>query len=131
MTTHRAFVRSYLDAIEAGTAGRNVGNWYTSDAVQVEFPNKLNPNGATRTVADLQRAAHGGAQIVERQSYEITNFIEQGDRVAVECVFRATFKIDVLGLPAGQTMTARFGIFLEMRDGRIARHHTYDCIEPW
>ena len=131
MSSHQAFVRAYLDAIEAGTVGARIGDWYTSDAVQVEFANKLAPNGATRTVADLQRAAAAGAQIVERQSYEIANFIEQGDKVAVECVFRAAFKIDVLGLPAGQTMTARFGIFFEMRDGKIARHHTYDCFEPW
>ena len=131
MTSYRLFVRAYLDAIEAGAMGERVRDWYTPDAVQVEFPNKLAPNGATRTVADLQRAAAGGAQIVERQSYEITNFVEQGDKVAVECVFRATFKIDVLGLPAGQPMTARFGIFFEMHDGKIARHHTYDCFEPW
>jgi len=37
----------------------------------------------------------------------------------------------VLGLPAGQTMTARFAMFFEMRDGKIARDHTYDCFEPW
>jgi ketosteroid isomerase-like protein len=72
-----------------------------------------------------------GSKIVERQAYEIVNSIEQGDRVAVETIFRAAFNVDVLGLPAGQTMTARFAMFFEMRDGKIARDHTYDCFEPW
>lgn len=61
----------------------------------------------------------------------VVNCVEQGDKVAVEAIFRATFKVDIMGLRAGQTMTARFAMFFEMRDGKIARHHTYDCFEPW
>ncbi len=131
MSSHRDFIRRFLDAIEQGKLVGRETDWYTDDAVQVEFPNKLQPKGVTRSLADLRRAGEGGAKIVERQAYEIVSCTEQGDRVAVETIFRATFKVDVLGLPAGETMTARFAMFFEMRDGKIARHHTYDCFEPW
>jgi len=26
---------------------------------------------------------------------------------------------------------ARFAIFLEIRDGKIAAQHNYDCFDPW
>ena len=51
--------------------------------------------------------------------------------VAVEAVFRATFKLDLPGLAKGETMQANFAMFFEMKDGRIHRHRTYDCFQPW
>jgi ketosteroid isomerase-like protein len=57
--------------------------------------------------------------------------IESGDKVAVRGIFRATFNMDVLGLPKGQEMVAHFAMFFELRDGRITRHYSYDCFEPW
>ena len=129
--SHAAFVRAYLAAIERDELVGREADWYAPDAVQVEFPNKLQPAGATRDLAALKIAGERGRAIIARQAYEVVSLIEDGDRVAVEAIFRATFKMDVLGLPQGQTMTARFAMFFEMKDGRIARHHTYDCFEPW
>lgn len=131
MASHRTFVRAYLDAVENGTFVGRVADWYTDDTVQVEFPNKLQPKGATRSFAHIAGAAQAGAKIVKSQSYEIVSFLEQGDNVAVEAIFRARFNVDVLELKAGEVMTARFAMFFTMRDGKIARHHTYDCFEPW
>lgn len=70
MSSQIEFIRAYLDA--------------------VEFPNKLQPNGVTRSLADLKRAGESGAKIVDR------------------CA-----------------------MCFEMRDGKLARHHSYDCFEPW
>jgi ketosteroid isomerase-like protein len=125
------FVRAFLDAIERNEVVGREADWYTEDAIQVEFPNRLAPNGATRDLAGLREAGERGQAIVERQSYEIVSLVEQGDRVGVEAIFRATFRIDVLGLPKGATMEARFAMFFELRDGRITRHHSYDCFLPW
>jgi predicted ester cyclase len=68
---------------------------------------------------------------VERQRYEILSLLEQDDKVAVQAVFSATFKIDLPGLPKGREMTAHLGVFFVMRDGKIARQENYDCFEPW
>jgi ketosteroid isomerase-like protein len=43
----------------------------------------------------------------------------------------ATFRIDVAALTRGEVMTAHFAMFFEMRDGRIARHTSYDCFDAW
>lgn len=66
-----------------------------------------------------------------RQRYEVTNILAARTKVAVEAVFRATFKVDVAGLSKDDEMVAHFAMFFEMRDGRIARHHTYDCFVAW
>ena len=127
-----SFVRAFLAAIEAVALVGRDEDWYHADAVQVEYPNRLNPGGTVvRDLAALRLAGERGRAIVERQAYEVVNVVAQGSKVAVEAVFRATFKADVLGLAKGSTMTARFAIFFELRDGRIVRHHTYDCFEPW
>jgi ketosteroid isomerase-like protein len=124
------FVRDYLTAIENNAVVGRETEWYTLDAVQVEFPNKLLPMGATRDLSALKQAGERGRAIVASQFYEITNIVEQGNQVAVEAIFRATFKIDLPELPRGKTMTAHFAMFFEMRNGKIARHHTYDCFDP-
>ncbi len=131
MTDNERFVRAFLAAIERDEVVGREDEWYATDAVQVEFPNRLAPGGATRDLAGLKLAGERGRAIVERQAYEVASLVESDDRVAVEAIFRATFKLDVLGLPKGQVMTARFAMFFQMRDGRIARHHSYDCFEPW
>ena len=131
MASPEAFVAAFLRAIEQDeVVGREL-DWYTPDALQIEWPNKLVPDGATRDIEQLREAGERGRAIVERQSYEVTNLVVDGNRVAVEAVFRATFKLDLPGLPKGEVMTANFAMFFEMKDGRIHRHRSYDCFQPW
>jgi len=125
------FVLSYLKAIENNQVVGRETEWYTDDAVQVEWPNKLVPAGATRDIDQLRQAGERGRAIVESQRYEVTNVVAAGNKVAVEAVFRATFKMDIAGLPKGDVMLANFAMFFEMQDGKIKRHHTYDCFTSW
>lgn len=131
MQSPEAFVRAFLTAIERDALVGDEARWFTEDVVQVEWPNKLAPNGATRDLAALRTAGERGRAIVERQWYEVTNLVSAGDRVAVEAIFRATFRMDVAGLAQGEVMTAHFAMFFEMRGGRIARHTSYDCFDAW
>jgi ketosteroid isomerase-like protein len=129
--TPEQFVRAFLDAIERGEVTGRENDWYTADCLQIEWPNRLAPNGAQRDLAGLRQAAERGRAIVERQRYDVMNVVAYGDKVAVEAIFRATFRIDVLGLKQGEEMVAHFAMFFEMRDGRIHRHTSYDCFLPW
>lgn len=61
----------------------------------------------------------------------MTGLVADGDKVAVEAIFRATFKMDVAGIAKGEVMTAHFAMFFTMRDERIARHTSYDCFDAW
>jgi ketosteroid isomerase-like protein len=125
-----SFVCAYLSAIERDQLVGNEADWYTEDALQIEWPNKLVPNGATRDLAQLREAGERGRAIVKRQWYEVTSLTAQENRVAVEAIFRATFRIDLPDLPQGEVMEARFAMFFEIADGRIRRHRTYDCFIP-
>ena len=57
--------------------------------------------------------------------------VVDGNNVALEVDWSATLAIPVSTLHAGETMRARFAIFIEMKDGKIFRQRNYDCFEPW
>jgi ketosteroid isomerase-like protein len=122
--------REYLDSI--GRADELGGlRFLADDVVQVEFPNRLVPNGATRDLAALRDAAERGRKIMTAQRFEIVNAIANGDQVAVEAVWTGTLAVPLGSLPVGGQMRARFAIFLTYRDGKIVRQHNYDCFDPW
>ena len=126
-----ATIRTYLAALEAGTAGEELGRFFAPEAVQVEFPNKLNPNGGRSDVPTLLKRSEQGRQVLERQSYEIQSEIAQGSRVAVEAIWRGVLKVPLGTLQPGATMTAYFAMFFELQDGRIVAQRNYDCFEAF
>jgi ketosteroid isomerase-like protein len=65
------------------------------------------------------------------QTFEILGSVAQGDTVVLETLWTGTLAIPVGSLPAGGRMKARFAVFFEMRDGKIARQRNYDCFDPF
>jgi ketosteroid isomerase-like protein len=59
------------------------------------------------------------------------NALENGDAMALEVQWTGTLAVPVGDIPAGGDMRARFGVFIELRDGKIARQRNYDCFEPF
>lgn len=123
--------KEYLGAIERGATGAELAAFFTPDVVQVEFPNRLLPHGATRDLQGILDGALRGQQVVRDQRFQVVNGIVAGERVALEVTWSATLALTLGTLPAGGEMRARFAVFLEYREGRIARQHNYDCFEPW
>lgn len=122
--------REYLDSI--GKADELGGlRFFTDDVIQVEFPNRLLPNGATRDLAALRDAAERGRKVMTAQRFEVVNSIASGEQVAVEAIWTGTLAVPIGSIPAGGQMRARFAIFLTYRDGKILRQHNYDCFDPW
>ena len=54
-----------------------------------------------------------------------------GDSVAMQVKWEGVLAIPIAGLEAGATMRAWFAMFLEFREGKIARQNNYDCFESW
>ncbi|HEY7642480.1 MAG TPA: nuclear transport factor 2 family protein [Steroidobacteraceae bacterium] len=122
--------REYLESI--GGSDELAGlRFFADDVVQVEFPNRLVPNGATRDLAALRDAAVRGRKVMTAQRFEVVNAIASGEQVAVEATWTGTLAIPLGSIPAGGQMRARFAIFLSYRDGKIVRQHNYDCFDPW
>jgi ketosteroid isomerase-like protein len=122
--------REYLEAL--GRTDELGGlRFFADDVVQVEFPNRLVPNGATRDLAGLRDAAQRGRKVMTAQRFEVVNAIASADQVAVEAIWTGTLAVPLGSIPAGGPMRARFAIFLTYRDGKIVRQHNYDCFDPW
>ena len=130
-TKNVAAARAYLTAIERGAIGDELAAFFTEDVVQQEFPNRLMPNGATRSLTQILEGAERGQAILASQRYEVLNAVATGETVVLEVHWTGTMKIAVAGLPAGGEMRARFAVFLEYRGGKIARQRNYDCFDPW
>jgi ketosteroid isomerase-like protein len=126
-----AFVRRYYAAFTPDAAPVRMEDFYTADAVQIEFPNQFSPKGVRRDVAAIRAAYERGRGIMTSQRFELLNTVAVGEMVAVEASWEGTLAVPVGGIPAGTTMKARFAQFFELRDGRIRAQRNYDCFEPW
>jgi len=126
-----AFAHEYLAALENGEAGDALRRFFTSDFVQIEYPNALNPKGQRSDLAEVVTRSEKGRQILRSQRYAIENAVASDDSVALEVEWTGVLAIPLAGLPAGGEMHAHFGVFLDFRDGKIARQRNYDCFEPW
>jgi hypothetical protein len=121
--------KQYLRALEEGATGERLAAFYSVDAVQEEFPNRLLANGARRELGELLAGAERGQKLMASQRYELLSSLVQDDRVAIEVLWTGTLRQPVPGLPA--VMRAHFGMFIEFDGTRIRRQRNYDCFDPW
>ncbi len=123
--------REYIKAIEAGATGDALGRFFTTDVELTEMPNRIAPHGSVSDLTKALAGAERGRQFFKRQTYSITNMLADGDRVALEIDWLGVTAVQIQNLPPGSQMRDHAAIFLEFRDGHIARQHHYDCFEPW
>lgn len=121
--------KQYLRALEEGATGERLAAFYTADAVQEEFPNRLLANGAKRDLAELLAGAERGQKLMASQRYELVSSLVQESRVAIEVLWTGTLRAAVPGFP--DVMRARFALFIEFDGAKIRRQRNYDCFEPW
>ena len=123
--------RRYLKAIEAGGNFNSVSDYYAPDIIQIEYPNRLVPEGAQRDLHVLRDAWQRGQNVVASQRYDVRNVVASGDWVALEVTWSAVLNVAVGTIPQGGEMQAYFAVFLQFRDGKILRQHNYDCFDPF
>ncbi len=128
MTARMDIANAYLRAIEEGATTRD---FFTDDAVQEEFPNRLNPNGGRSDVVEMQARGERGRALVRWQRYDMVGAFESGDTVILEVNWSAAFNVAIASLALGDTMRARFAVFLEFEGDRIRRQRNYDCFDPF
>jgi hypothetical protein len=128
---NRQLIRSYLNALESGVIGDELAQFFTPDAVQIEFPNRLNANGGRSDLATILLRAEQGQKILSQQTYEIQSETVEDACIAVEAIWTGTLAIPLGTLAPGSTMKAHFAIHFEIREGRIAVQRNYDCFDPW
>lgn len=126
-----SFIRDYLQALEQATVGDALARFFATDAVQIELPNRLNPQGGRSDLATLLKRAALVPTLLRSQKYEIVSEMAKGSTVAVEAVWSAVLAVPFGAVPAGTAMRAHFAMFFEIENGRIKSQRNYDCFEPW
>ena len=124
-------IKAYLDALADGAVGERLAAFFTTDALQVELPNRLNPSGGQSDLETMLRRAEQGQRLLRAQAYDLRSAVACGDQVAVEALWTGTLAAPLGTLSAGSTMKAHFAMFFELASGRIRRQRNYDCFEPW
>lgn len=127
-TRNLEIVREYLAAIEMDG---DSSLFFAADVEQVEFPNQLVKDGATRNLEQLREAAERGRKVIRGQRYAVRRAYADGDTVILEVLWAGTLGIPLGKLAAGDEMRAHFCVVIELRDGKIVRQRNYDCFEPF
>jgi ketosteroid isomerase-like protein len=131
MPTNLEVAREYIRAIESGATGDALARFFTPDVAITEMPNRVAPHGSASDLVKALRAAERGQELFKRQTYTITNILGDGDCVALEMDWIGVTAVQIQNLPPNSEMCDHAAVFLQFRDGRIARQHQYDCFEPW
>ena len=96
-----------------------------------ELPNLLNKNGQVRNLEMSLEGVKKAKMILVEQKYEIISKIEDGDKITVEKIWTGKISVDIGSLKKGQELKAYICAVVEFKDGRIYRHRSYDCYEPF
>lgn len=122
--------RALFAAIERGDRAALL-NLYAENAVQVEHPNRLKPNGDRRAPAKMAEDLARGKQMLREEHYELIEATAAGDRVALRVRWTGVLAVPVGALRPGDEMVCESGIFLSFEGDRIAEQHNYDCFEDF
>lgn len=123
--------RAYIAAVEGGAVGDDLARFYHADAVQDEYPNRVNPMGARRGLDDILSAAAAGQRTLSRQMFDVHTLTEAGDRVVFEATWTGWLAQPAGMRKSGDQIVARMAQVIEYEDGLIIRQRTYDCFEPF
>jgi ketosteroid isomerase-like protein len=120
-----------LKSLEDGSVSSSVTDFFAPEFVQIEYPNRLNPNGGKSDLQTMLTRFEQGKKTVTWQTYDIQSMVESGNTFALQVLWTAMRAVPVGTLAAGSPMTAHFAVFLEFRDGKLVAQRNYDCFEPW
>lgn len=96
-----------------------------------ELPNLLNKNGQLRDFETSLEGVKRAKMILSGQKYEIVGFVDGDDKITVEKIWTGKMSLDIGNLKKGQELKAYICAVVEFRDGKIYRHRSYDCYEPF
>jgi ketosteroid isomerase-like protein len=131
MSTPATIARALHDALEAGVHGDDLRQLFTHDAVTIEHPNRIKPEGARTPLEQMIAGSTAGATLLASQRYAVHDAREIGDLAILRLTWTGVVAADVGPFAAGQEITAHIAQFVETRDGQIAKIETYDCYEPF
>ncbi|MFD4676573.1 nuclear transport factor 2 family protein [Lentzea sp. NPDC058450] len=111
-------------ALEAGESGPALRRHFAADAVTVERPNLIKPNGARSPLEEMLANSEKGTGLLSRQKYDVHSALVSGDTAILRLTWTGTLR-------DGRELVAHIAQFVDTRDGLISAIETYDCYEPF
>ena len=125
-------VRRYYEIVgDLGSSADDLRAVLHPDVQIHEYPNAISPTGSVRDRAEALATFVAGKKLLSEQSFDVHEAFSSGDRVAVRATWRGTLANSAGGLPAGRELVAQIAALLTVKDGKIRRHETFDCYEPF
>lgn len=131
LTNNEKIVEAFLKALETRQSFDEIEKFYHPDVEQTEYPNAIIKNIAVGKLSDLKAASVRGKKALLKEEYEIKNIFSVDNTVILEAIWKGTLAVSIGNIRAGEVMTAYFAQFFEFKDGKIYRHRSYDCFEPF
>ena len=66
-----------------------------------------------------------GRETLASQTYDVHSTLVDGETIAARATWRGKLAA------TGEELTAHIATFTQVRDGKVFRHATYDCYEPF
>jgi len=126
-----AIIEAYFAEIEQGISAESFSKYYTDDALQIDFPNLMVPNGLMQAVSELQYSTTKSKGVLSSQKVKILRYFEVGNTLIVEASWTGTLALPIGQIPIGGQMKASFARFYEFENGKIRRQRNYDCFDPF
>lgn len=125
-------VRHYYSVVSDLTSTEDDLLPLLSESVTViEHPNAITPAGAERGLDDTLAGFRAGKALLREQRFDVQEVIVSGDRAAVRATWAGTVGVDAGPYRAGLRLRAEVAALLTVQEGRIVRHETFDCYEPF
>jgi ketosteroid isomerase-like protein len=96
----------------------------------VERPNVIKPRGDVRDAAGVRAGIEAGRKLLAWQSYEIRDWIADGDLVIVRMRWTGELAVDAGPWPSGTVLAAWCVAHYRLHDGLIVEIEQHDCYEP-
>lgn len=130
-----ANLQTYLDFLDRlENLSDNPNDYVNLIHAEVEFrelPNLLNKNGQVRNLEMSLEGVKKAKMILAGQKYEIVGMVEDGEKITVEKIWTGKMSMDIGSLKKDQELKTYICAVVEFKDGKIYRHRSYDCYEPF
>lgn len=123
--------KAHLNALAEGKAGDELAEYFSLNIKQIEYPNRLNPNGAVSDYKTMLERSEKGKKIITSQAYNIKREYVVGYTVILEVEWTGIFAVPLGQIKPGQPLKAHFALFMEFENGKIIKQRNYDCFEAF
>ncbi|AVX05602.1 hypothetical protein MXMO3_03096 [Maritalea myrionectae] len=128
----KQWITDYLAALSKMAVGDTLSVFLHPQIEQVEFPNALTKQKTTRDLAAMLQGAEAGRKVLQGQSFEIVNYMEDDQNGALaEVIWTGKLAVPIGSLQPGDEMKAHFAWVFEFKEQKIFRQRNYDCFEPF